>query len=204
MNWYKIAKKEPKTFQELMETADHYNITCENCGGVHKCRCIQRIHDQNPPVKATVNECPDCEMTEADGSGRQIYTDDAAIQKRPDLAPSRLRRRKKKRKKASKEIPGYPYYLAIHSEGRLKGQYPNEIGFVPNLRKQWDKGGFGTGKKTTEFKSENVDDLLMQLQQRHINPRFDVDFYVVRRPNSHRERMQYPVLLREKANEKSE
>ena len=99
-------------------------------------------------------------------------------------------------KTAQTKIPGYPYYLAVHREGRLKGQYPTEIAYVPSLKKQWDKGGFGTGKKTKEFKSEDVKDLLEQLKMRRINPSFDdVDFYTVRSPNSPREKIQYPRLL---------
>lgn len=93
-------------------------------------------------------------------------------------------------------IPGYPYYLAISREGRLKGQAPMNIKFVPSLVREWDRGGFGTGTKATEFKGYSAQEVLNQLKMRHINPAFDaVDFYIVRRPNSSRERLQYAMIL---------
>jgi len=102
----------------------------------------------------------------------------------------------KQAQEKTKEIPGYPYYLAIYREGRLKGQYPPGIRFVPQLERQWDKGGFGTGKKSTEFKATDIKELLNQLKMKRINPSFDdVTFYVVRRPQSPREGIQYPHLL---------
>lgn len=81
----------------------------------------------------------------------------------------------------------YPYYLAIHEEGRLKGQAPMEISLIPSLRQQWDRGGFGTGKKLREFRDTSPKDLVLQMQQAGINPRYDeVAFYEVKAPNSPR------------------
>ena len=84
-------------------------------------------------------------------------------------------------------IPGYPYYLAIHREGRLKGQAPESIKMIPNLKREWDRGGFGTGHRTREFKGTSIQEVFDKLQAEGINPRYDeVDFYEVRAPNSPR------------------
>lgn len=91
---------------------------------------------------------------------------------------------------------GYPYFLAVVREGRFKGQAPMEMRFVPGLRRQWDRGGFGTGTRATELKSESVRDLLGQLRAKGIEPAHDdVEFYVVRAPNAPREGVQYARLL---------
>ena len=125
MNWYKKAKSK-ETFKDIMKSATHYKIECFNCGDIHQCRCS----DCNK-VQAVVDSCPTCEdedikeaaisggtspspsvpMTSApisdDGatSPSNIYSDPAAIQRRKDLAPSRLREQKeKKEKKKQKRI----------------------------------------------------------------------------------------------------
>lgn len=83
--------------------------------------------------------------------------------------------------------PGYPYYIAIHREGRLKGQAPESIRMVPNLKREWDRGGFGTGHKMQEFKGKSIREVFNKLRDHGINPSYDeVDFYEVRAPNSPR------------------
>jgi len=92
----------------------------------------------------------------------------------------------------------YPYYIAERREGRLKGMAPPNIRAIPSLRRKWDGGGFGTGVRTTEERAPNPRDLLDRLRSRNVNPQFDdVEFYVVRAPNSPRERIQYGRLLAE-------
>jgi len=91
--------------------------------------------------------------------------------------------------------PGYPYYIAIYYVGRFEGQYPPEIAAVPSMKKLWDKGKLGMGKKGKELRSESARDLQNQLRQRGINPNYDdVDLYVVFRPNSPRRKIR-PMQL---------
>jgi len=90
----------------------------------------------------------------------------------------------------------YPYYVAVYREGRLMGQAPMEISMVPSLKRKWDSGGFGTGTKSEEFRSSSIRDLLTQVRNRRIRPPYDnVEFYIVREPNSYREEIQYQRLL---------
>jgi hypothetical protein len=88
-------------------------------------------------------------------------------------------------------MPQYPYYIAITYTGRLAGQAPAEIAYVPSLRNQWDSGGFGTGKKVDrELTSPNLQELLDQLMQQGVNWRYDdVDLYVVSAPNRPRQKL---------------
>lgn len=91
----------------------------------------------------------------------------------------------------------YPYYLAVLREGRFKGQYPLEIKFVPDLKKQWDRGGLGSGVKLREFEAGTPKELVDKLKMERINPAFDdVDFYVIRSPGSPRMGIRFDELLR--------
>ena len=41
------------TVQEVFEAGnkgDHYRLTCPNCGGVTKCRCMAAVHEMYPPI----------------------------------------------------------------------------------------------------------------------------------------------------------
>jgi len=103
----------------------------------------------------------------------------------------------------------YPYYIAIHREGRLKGQYPSpEIQHIPSLRKKWDRGGFGSGTSMKEFKSDDIQDLLNQLRTQRLNPIHDeIEFYIIQKPNSARQGIQYQrlmAMMNEEPREKSE
>jgi len=94
-------------------------------------------------------------------------------------------------------IRQYPYYLAVYREGRFKGQYPQGIEFVPDLKRQWDRGGLGSGVKLREFEESTPKELLNKLRMERINPPFDsVDFYMVRSQNSPRMGMRYDEILR--------
>ena len=87
-----------------------------------------------------------------------------------------------------KVAESYPYYLAVQREGRMKGQYPMQIRFVPTMKKMWDQGKLGNGIRLNEFRSETPNGLLEEMQSRRINPVFDdVSIYVVRGPNMSRE-----------------
>jgi hypothetical protein len=104
-------------------------------------------------------------------------------------------------------VMSYPYYIAIHSTGRLKGQAPLQISMVPELRRQWDSGGFGTGKKMQEFKDASMADLFGQLHEAGLDPRHDdIEFYEVRAPNSPRRGLnrQQVFSLMSKASSKKE
>lgn len=90
----------------------------------------------------------------------------------------------------------YPYYIAVYYEGRLKGQYPPSIGMIPDMKRKWDRGDFGTGKTMVELKDTTIQDLIGQLRAKGKDPRFDdVDFYIVRKPNSPREGIHYSRLI---------
>jgi len=90
------------------------------------------------------------------------------------------------------QAPGYPYYLAEVREGRFKGMYPPEIAVVPSLKRQWDRGGFGMGTRSTEIEDASARSLMDKLRRMGKDPRFDdVEIYIVRAPNSPRERVQF-------------
>lgn len=84
----------------------------------------------------------------------------------------------------------YPRYVSEMREGRLKGQSPMEIRMVPNLRKEWDSGGFGTGSRLIEFEADSPAGLIHKLMDEGISPQYDdVEFYEIRGPNSPRVRI---------------
>ena len=88
---------------------------------------------------------------------------------------------------------GYPYYLAQYQESRLHGNYPVGIKGVKSMERMVDRS---VGMVHRELKSESIQDLLMQLKQKGIEPGYDdVHFYMVRAPNSSREGIQYQRLL---------
>jgi len=88
-------------------------------------------------------------------------------------------------------IPGYPYYIAQYREGRFKGMYPNGIMGIPNMERKWDRGGFGSGRRMEEIKSEDPKEIFDILRRKSIDPRFDdVEYYIVEGPNRPRRRMQ--------------
>lgn len=85
----------------------------------------------------------------------------------------------------------YPRFVAEKREGRFKGQYPSpEIGHIPSLRRQWDKGGFGTGTRLVEIEAETASGLIQKIRTQGFNPQHDdFEFYMIRSPGSPRERI---------------
>lgn len=85
----------------------------------------------------------------------------------------------------------YPRYVAEMREGRFKGgPYPQGVQYVPALKRQWDRGGFGTGTRLTEVESDDLGDLIGQLRAKGINPQFDdVEVYEIRSMGSPRVRV---------------
>jgi len=91
------------------------------------------------------------------------------------------------------QVRGYPYYLAIYQESRMRGNYPAGVKGNKALEKMVDRS---VGMAHRELKSESIQDLLNQLRQKGIEPAYDdVHFYMVRAPNSSREGIQYQRLL---------
>jgi hypothetical protein len=87
----------------------------------------------------------------------------------------------------------YPYYIAIIEEGLLKGQYPPKIRYIPHMRQEWDRGGFGTGSRMTELTNTNPMHLIQNALQRGEDPR-RLDYYIVRYPNAPREKIDFNEL----------
>ena len=89
------------------------------------------------------------------------------------------------------EARKYPRYVAEMREGRFKGgPYQQGIQYVPALKKQWDRGGFGTGTRLTEVESDDLADLLGQLRDKGISHQFDnVEVYEIRSMGSPRVRV---------------
>jgi hypothetical protein len=85
----------------------------------------------------------------------------------------------------------YPRYVAERREGRLKGQYPDEaFRHVPSLRRQWDRGGFGTGSRLVEVESDSPRGLIDELRRRGHSPAHDgFEFYEIRGPGAPRARI---------------
>lgn len=84
----------------------------------------------------------------------------------------------------------YPYYIAISYEGRFVGMAPTQIKGTP-MEKVWDRGGMGTGKKIKfEIKSSSAKTLLEEINKLGYNIKDqEVEFYIIRSPNSSRERL---------------
>ena len=76
----------------------------------------------------------------------------------------------------------YPRYLAIKTEGRLKGQYPAEVSNVPSLKRQWDAGGLGSGTRLVEVEADSPKELVSKLRGMgyDINYNNDFRFYQIR------------------------
>lgn len=84
----------------------------------------------------------------------------------------------------------YPRYIAERREGRLKGQYPEQIKYLPSLRRQWDRGGFGTGSRLIEVESDSPAGLLDELRRRGHSPAHDdLEFFEILGPGSPRARI---------------
>jgi hypothetical protein len=82
----------------------------------------------------------------------------------------------------------YPRFVAEKREGRFKGQYPSpEIRHVPSLRRQWDRGGFGTGIRLIEIEAETAGELIQKIRTQGLNPHDDFEFFMIRSPRSPRE-----------------
>jgi len=61
---------------------------------------------------------------------------------------------------------------------------------VPSLRRQWDRGGFGTGTRLTEIEADSPRELVQMLRGRGINPQYDdVEFYEIAVPGGPRIRI---------------
>jgi hypothetical protein len=68
---------------------------------------------------------------------------------------------------------------------------------VPALKRKWDRGGFGSGTKTTEIMGKSPKELLDELRRRRLNPAYDqVDLYVVEAPGRPRRGIQIGELMR--------
>jgi len=94
-----------------------------------------------------------------------------------------------------KESMQTPYYIAVKTEGRLKGMYPAGIEHVPSMKRQWDKGGLGSGKKMTEARGQNLEELLQDMNRKGIERQdMDVEYYVV---NHGRRRIRREELYRQ-------
>ena len=91
----------------------------------------------------------------------------------------------------------YPRYIAEMREGRFKGKYPDPaFAHVPSLRRQWDRGGFGTGSRLNEVEADSPSALLEKLRAMGINPQHDeIDFYEIRAQGSQRARIQRQRLF---------
>ena len=84
----------------------------------------------------------------------------------------------------------YPRYVAERREGRLKGQYPEQIKYLSGLRRQWDRGGFGTGSRLVEIEAESPSGLLEELRNRGHSPAHDdFEFYEICGPGMPRVRI---------------
>ena len=91
----------------------------------------------------------------------------------------------------------YPRYVAERREGRLKGQYPDmAFRHVPSLKRQWDKGGFGTGTRLVEVESDSPSGLIEEIRRRGFSPvHDDFEFFEIRGPGSSRARIPVQRLL---------
>jgi len=102
-------------------------------------------------------------------------------------------------KSAQSVPPGYPYYLVITSKGRFQGgPYPQGIEFIPDMKRQWDAGGLGTGKIHREHKIINPKEIQSTLKQNSLNPYYDqdkFDIYVVRAPQSPRRKLNHREII---------
>lgn len=96
----------------------------------------------------------------------------------------------------------YPYYIAVVWAGRYKGMYPEAIKYIPSMKRQWDRGGLGTGKKiAAEITGTNPVEIIDELRARHgITNGDDVDFYVVEAPNTSRRRLHYQEFMHRQKN----
>ena len=85
----------------------------------------------------------------------------------------------------------YPRYIAEKREGRHKGQYPTpEIRYVPSLKREWDRGGFGTGTKLIEIEADSPQGLLDEIHGRGYSPVHDeFEFFEIRGLGSPRVRI---------------
>lgn len=88
----------------------------------------------------------------------------------------------------------YPYFIAIIKEGRLKGQYPPQIQFIPELKRKWDKGQLGSGTRLKEIKNTDARTLLRQVYDSGEDVR-TVDYYIIEAPNSPRKKITYHQLI---------
>jgi hypothetical protein len=98
-------------------------------------------------------------------------------------------------RKSSLELK-YPYYIAQHREGRMKGQYPPDIAYMPQYKRMWDQGKMGNGTTMKEYKADTIEALLADLQRKNVKPQFDnVDFFIVEDPNRPRQRIAFSRLI---------
>jgi len=70
----------------------------------------------------------------------------------------------------------YPRYLAIKTEGRLKGQYPASIAHVPSMKRKWDDGGLGSGTKLVEIEADSPKELINKLRGMGYDIHYNNDF----------------------------
>lgn len=89
----------------------------------------------------------------------------------------------------------YPYYIAVCREGRFKGQYPEGIQYIPQLKRQWDRGGLGSGSRMIEIKDASPSRILLQVRQKGFDPK-EAEYYVVDSPQSHRRKLHYQDIAR--------
>jgi hypothetical protein len=99
----------------------------------------------------------------------------------------------------SAEKPTLPYKFIVEMyEGRLKGMYPEEIRFIPHLKRKWDNGGMGTGRKQIVHEEfDTAKEVLDFLRSRRVRPLDDnVEVYKIMVPGSHRIRAPFRELER--------
>lgn len=81
----------------------------------------------------------------------------------------------------------YPKYIAEKREGRLKGQYPESISYLPHLKRQWDRGGFGTGTRLIEIEANSPSELIDKIRSQGYSPQHDdFEFFEIKMPMSPR------------------
>lgn len=70
----------------------------------------------------------------------------------------------------------YPRYLAIKTEGRFKGQYPEQISRDPSMKRKWDSGGLGSGTRLVEVEADSPKELANKLRGMGYDINYNNDF----------------------------
>jgi hypothetical protein len=70
----------------------------------------------------------------------------------------------------------YPRYLAIKTEGRFKGQYPEQIAHDPSMKRKWDAGELGSGTRLVEIDANSPKELISKLRGMGYDIHYNNDF----------------------------